>query len=873
MGWRRFFHRARRDAELAQDIQFYLDSETEENIARGMRPDAARASARRKLGNATLIREEVYRMNGLGFFETPWQDALYGLRQLRRSPGFTIAATITLALGIGLNAAIFSTVNGVLLRPLPYRDPSRLVSATERFALSFSPGGVLGPDFVAWQKHNQAFERIEGFLGSQGPGISLSGAGDPVPVRMTQVTVGFFSMLGLRPIAGRSFTADEGKLGRENVLLIGERLWQARFGRSAKVLGQTVRLNNDAFTVIGVMPASVRYPEADVWTPIVLDSSLFLPQSRPLAFVSAIGRLKPGVTLSQAQSNLSRITHSIDREYPPQIVQSRDRRVELVPLHALLAGNARPLLLILLGTAGFVFLIACANVANLSLSRAAARSREFAVRGALGAGRGRLVRQLLTESLLLAAIGSALGLVCGLWSVRLLKRLIPPTLPGDVGLDPRILAFAIGITLLATLIFGLAPALAGSRAEVSETLKAGGARAGYGRGARHLRSVLVVCEIALSLVLLIGAGLLARSFLRLSNVRLGFNPDRVLTAQVWRPMTNGFQTPSQVPFFNEVLDRIRVLPGVKDAGAASRAPLSTCEGQAGRFKLRGAAEDLQSVCSTTVSPGYFRAMEIPLLKGRSFSDRDSSDGPPVVIMNETLAREAFGDGDPIGQQAGIYGLSGVSWRTVVGVVADAKNSTIEQQPWPEIFVPYPQALLPLSATFVVRTGGDPSALAALVRKAVEAVDRDQAVSNVQTLDEAIATSTAPQWFRMLLLGLFASLALALSAIGVFGVMAYSVTRRAHEIGVRIALGAQPGDILMLVVRQGMVVAAIGLGVGVIGAAALTRLLSSFLYDIKPTDTATFATALLLLTGTSLLACYMPARRAARVDPLLALRNE
>ena len=877
MNWRRllfrFRDRARRDAELAQDIESYLDAETEANIARGVNPAAARERARKKFGNITLVREEVYRMNGTGLLETLRQDGFYGFRQLRRNAGFTAVAGITLALGIGAATAIFSVVNGVLLRPLPYPDPGRLAWVTEQFALAFSPGAVLGPDFVAWRRENQVFQQIEGFLSSQGPAISLSGLGEPVAVRMTSVTTGLFPMLGLHPLAGRTLTAEDGRIGHENVLLLSERLWEAHFGASRAVLGRTVRLNDAAFTVIGVMPGNVEYPQADVWTPLVLDSSLFLPRSRPMALVSVIGRLQKDITVSKAQSNLALITHGIDKEYPPQFVRSRDRNVEVVPLHAQLVRNARPLLLILLGSVSFVFLIACANVANLSFSRAAGRVREFAVRRALGAGRQRLIQQLLTETLLLAIIGSGFGVVCGVWSVGLLKRLIPPSLPGAIELDLRILAFAIGITVLATLLSGLTPALVASRTEVSEALKASSARAGTGRATHRLRDGLVVCEIALSLILLTGAGLLARSFLHLTSVHLGFNPNRVLMAQVSRPMTRGLQTPSPAPFFNEVLRKIRALPGVRDAGAISRAPLSTCAGFSAPIRPRGAPTDLQSVCQSSVTPEYFRTMEVPLLKGRFFADRDSSDGLPVVLMNESLAREVFGNAEAIGQQVGVYGLSGLSWRTVVGVVADTKNSTLEQQPWPEIFVPYSQALLPLSATFVLRTESDPAAVAGLVRKAVEAVDPNQSVSSVQTLNEAMESSTASQGFRMLLLGLFAMIALTLAAIGVFGVMAYTVSQRTHEMGVRVALGARPTAILGLAVGHGMRVTAIGLGVGLIGAVSLTRFLSAFLYEVKATDVPTFLAALLLLTGTALFACYIPARRAARVDPLVALRNE
>ena len=870
----RWFRRSRRDEELAKDIRFYLEAETEENMARGLSPEDARRDAHRKFGNPTLIREEVYRMHRSRFLEALWQDAQYGLRQLRHSPGFTAVAVLTLALGIGANTAIFSVVNSALLRPLPYPDPGRLAWITERFTLSFSPGAALGPDFVEWQKHNQVFEQIEGFTPSQGPSISLSGAAEPVPVRQSTVTPGFFSMLGLRPIAGRSFTAEDGQPGHEGVLLLSEKLWRSHFGASPGVLGQTVRVNNYPYTVVGVMPSPVEYPQSDIWAPVVLASNLFQAGSRPVAMISVIGRLKPGATPAQAESSLSQIAHGIDALYPPRYAESRDRRIQIMPLQDFLVRNVRTLLLILLGVAGFVFLIACANVANLSFARAATRSREFAIRGALGAGRKRLIRQLLTESLILALIGCGLGLLWGMWSVRLLKDLIPANLPGEFTLDARVFAFAVGITILATMIFGLAPALVASRMQVGETLKASGARAGAGRVTHRLRNAMVIAEIALSLVLLIGAGLLARSFVKLSEVHLGFNPDHVLTAQAWRPMTNGLQTPSQAPFFNQVLAGIRAIPGVKDAGAASRTPLSTCAGSDGPVRPQGATADLPSICTTTVSPDYFRTMQVPLMRGRPFDDRDSSGGPLVVMVNQTLAREAFGDADPVGGQIGMYGLGGLAWRTVVGVVADAKNGTLEQQPWPEIFVPYTQAPpLTLSANFVVRTEGDPAALAGLIRKAVRAVDRNQSVSGVQTLSELMQSSTSPQWFRTLLLGLFALLALVLAAIGVFGVMAYSVSQRTHEIGARLALGAQPRDILALVVGQGMALAAIGLAIGIAGAVSLTRSLSGFLYGIQATDAATFAAALLLLGGTALLACYIPARRAARVDPVTALRAE
>jgi hypothetical protein len=725
MRWPRFIrpfsHRLCRDAELARDIQFYLDAETEDNIRRGMDPAEARQRARKKFGNTTLIREEVYTMHATGFLEVLAQDMRYGLRQLRRSPGFTAVAALTLALGIGVNTSIFSVVNSVLLRPLPYKDPERLTWVAERFTRQTF---ALGPDFVAWRRSNQVFEQLEGYHPS-GPSASLFGLGEPIPVRWTEATIGFFQMLDLEPVIGRAFRPEEGADGQNHVALLDEKLWRSQFGASPDVLGKTVHLENTAYTVIGVMPSRAEFAAADVWTPLVIDSPLFSPRARPMPLVSVIGRIKTGVTFSQADSDLSRIAHGIDQEYLPGFAQSRDRRVDLVNLHTLLA--------------------------------------------------------------------------------------------------------------------------------------------------HVLRHALVISEIALSLVLLIGAGLLAKSFLRLTSVRLGFNPDRLLTAQISRPFTNGLETPSPAPFFNAVLRQMRALPGVEGAAAVSRTPLSACG--TGPVKLRGAEADLQPVCTTNVSPDYFAAMQIPLLEGRSFDDHDSPHAQPVVMVNESLAREAFPGRDALGRQIGVYTLGGVSWRAIVGIAADTRNSALQQSTLPELFVPYPQAFLPMAATFVLRTGGDPTALAGAARKAVEAVDPNQSLSNLQTLDAVVESATSPQWFRTMLLGLFALLALALAAIGVFGVMAYSVSQRTHEIGVRVALGARPENILALVVRQGLLVAALGLAIGLLGALSLTRFLSSLLYQVQPRDFTTFAAALLLLTGTALFACYLPARRAARVDPVIALRTE
>jgi predicted permease len=869
--------RDRAERDMDEELRSHLDRQIEHNVAQGLSPEEARYAALRLFGGIEQVKEQCRDMRGLNFIESVARDLQYGLRQLRRNPGFTAVAVITLALGIGANTAIFSVVNTVLLRPLPYKDPGRLVMIGERGTFSRGLGAVVGPDFVAWQDHNHVFQSLGAFWGLGGG--NLTGPGEPVHVRVTGVTVGFFPMLGVRPILGRTFTADEGEQGQNHVALLSESFWRTKFGGSPKVLGETIHLDNKPYIVVGVMPGDVRYPGKDLWTPIALNTALFAPrapdfQSGPLALVGVLGRLKPGVTRSRAESELSLIMHRMDHVYGPGAVRFRaQERVGIIPLHEAFVTNVRSLLLILLGAVAFVLLIACANVANLLLSRAASRGKEIAVRAALGAGRARLTRQLLTESLMLAIVGGVLGFVTGFWAVHLLRRLIPPTLPSEVKLDLQVLGFVVGIGLIAVVLFGLVPAVIASRFDLSEALGTGGLHTGSGARAHWLRSILVVTELGLSLVLLIGAGLLARTFLRLMNVPLGFNPHHLLTVHVERPLTNGLNTPSQVPFFYEVLTRLRALPGVQEAGATTHTPVSPFEDLEDGFTIQGgsAFRPHESIGDTSISPGYFRTMEIQLLKGRFFDTHDAGGTPGVVIMNETLAREAFKGSDPVGQRISFNAPKG-PWLSVVGVVAETRNYVLEQQPQPELFSSYPQSPLPF-ATFVLRTKGNPLALAREVRKTIESVDKNQAVSQVQTMDEVIASSVAPQRFRMLLLGLFALLALMLAAVGMYGVMSYSVSQRTHEIGVRMALGARTTDVLRQVLSQGMILALVGVAIGVVAAFALTRFLSSLLYSVKPSDPFTFAIVSLVLTGVALLACYIPARRAAKVDPMVALRHE
>jgi putative ABC transport system permease protein len=881
--WRAFKDLVRRhhaEQELDEELRTHLERQIEQNIAGGMDADEARYAAQRLFGGMQQVKERCRDMRGLNFIETIILDLRYSLRQLRRNPGFTAVAVITLALGIGANTAIFSVVNAVLLRPLPYKNPERLVWAAEQVPIMHG-AFVLSPDYAAWRDQSKVFQWIGAFSfhDARVNGANLTGGSEPARVSLINVTPDFFRMLGVRPILGRTFTADEGKVGQTGVALLSEAMWRTRFGGDRHVLGETIHLNGWPYTVIGVMPGTFRYPQADVWTTIATNANVFSPHSPDWTLLTAIGRIKPGVSVARAQAELNLISHRVDREYPPFTASPLTHlQVKVVPLHQLLVRNARPLLLILLGAVGFVLLIACVNVANLLLARAAARGNEMAVRVALGAGRARLVRQLLTECLLFAAMSGLLGFFAGLWSVELLKRLIPPNLPSEIHLDARVLGFVIGTSVAAVIFFGLLPAVISSRPDLNEALKEGGVRAGASHGAHRLRSLLVVGEIALSITLLIAAGLLTRSFVRLTEVPLGFEPHDVLLANVWRSLR--FSTHNarrnealESAFFHEVLERVGSLPGVKEAAVTSHFPLGSVTGLGlgASLTVRGTqATRFPKIYVSSISPDYFSTMGIRLLKGRFFSEEDVPSAPGVVILNQSLARALFHRRDPLGRQVSFGEKQ--PWNRVVGVVADTRNTALAQQPWPEIYLPYPQQPRPFM-TLVVRAKGKPLPLAESIRKAVQSVDKDQPVSNVQTMDELIAKSATPERFRTLLLGLFAMLSVVLAAVGIYGVIAYSVSQRTHEIGVRVALGAQTSDVLRHVMWQGMTLASIGVAVGMGGAVGLTRFLSGLLYGVKPTDPLTFIVVSLLLTAVALLACYIPARRATKVDPMVALRHE
>jgi predicted permease len=863
-------HRKEFDREMDEELRLHRGMKERELVEAGESPEEAHFAAQRRVGNTLRLREESREAWGWNWLEHFLQDVRFGVRMLRKSPGFTVVAILTLALGIGANTAIFGVLDAVLLRPLPFKDPSGLVWATERFPFNHGSAGVISPDFAGWQEHNQVFEEIGASSG--GASANLTGVGEAARVNITSVTVSFFPMLGARPIIGRLFLPQEGRLGQEQVALLSETLWRSQFGGDPHVLGRTIQLDGTDYTVVGVMPASLR-PTADLWTPFAMNEARFSPQSPTWAILNVVGRLKTDVDIEQAQSDLQVITGQLDKYYPPQATKFRANvTVEVIPLQKFLVHNVQSLLLILQGATGLVLLIACVNVANLLFSRGVIRSREMAVRASLGASRARLIRQSLTEALLLALAGSGLGGLVGFWSTAVLKQLVPASLPVDIRLDLRMLAFSAVVSALAVVMFGFGPAVITSRADVCESLRKGFLRIGPDRGARRLRGFLTISEVAFSLVLLAGAGLLARSLLRLSEVPLGFDPHGVLISTVQRPLS--ISNPGEfAAFFQTALQRTQALPGVEDAALTSQYPLGPPHNGNLRLNVQGVGQVTPPLGFrvTDISPAYFRTMRVPVLKGRVFSEADGAVTQPVIIMNDALARMIFNDRDPIGQHVS-FATAPTAWMAVVGVVSAVRGDSLEEEPGPEVFLPYLQQPS-YSMTFVLRTQTDPDALAGAVRSVIQQMDKNQPVIDVVTMDDVIAANIAPTRFNATLLGIFALLALLLAAIGIYGVVAYSCSQRTHEFGIRAALGAQQRDVFRLILGQGAMLGLTGVALGLAGTLGLTRFLRSMLFEITPTDPATLIGVAVLLLTVTLVACYIPARRAVRHDPMVALRYE
>jgi putative ABC transport system permease protein len=796
------------------------------------------------------------------------QDVRYAARRLLKSPGFAVVAVGALTLGIGANTAIFSVVNSVLLRPLPYPEPEQLVQVWESRPLQNMPRTEVAPhEFLAWAGQSQSFRQL---AANDFTEYNLTGRGEPERVTGALVTASYFPLFGVSPARGRVFLAEEDEPGKNNVVVLGHDLWRSRFGSDLSVVGQSVSLDGVPCTVVGVMPRGFSLPNgAGLARPIAFGAA---DRARAGShFLNVYGRLKEGVTVARAEGEMAAVAGRVEQDFGDA---NAGHRVVLVPLHEQVVGGARTALLVLLGAVGLVLLIACANVANLLLARAAGRRREVAVRSALGASRWRIVRQLLAESLLLSALSGAAGLLLAVWGVDLLVSLDPTGVQraGEVTLDWRVLGFTLGLSLLTGLLFGLAPALQASKADFNETLKEGG-RSAQGLGRSRLRGALVVSEVALTLVLLVGAGLLVKSFRQLLAVEPGFDPHGVLTMDVALPQAKYAERQQITSFYERLIEQAAAMPGVEAAGAVSVLPLAGND-NSNFVQIEGRPPQPPGQAlragRRNVSAGYFRALGIPVKLGRAFSASDSMDAQPVVVINEAMARSFFAGEEPIGKRIRTGDRS--PWVEVVGVVGDVRHRGLDVDTRPEMFFPHLQTPS-RQMTLAVRTAGDPLALAGPLRERVRELDRDQPVGNVKTMEAWVGESVASRRFSVLLLGVFACVAAGLAALGLYGVVSYTVAQRTHEIGLRVALGASPRDVLRLVIRQGMTLTLVGTAVGLLAALALTRVMSGLLYGVGATDPATFVTVPLLLVAVALLACYLPARRATNVDPMVALRHE
>jgi putative ABC transport system permease protein len=867
-------------SDIDREMRAHLELQVEANIRAGMSPAEARERALRSFGNVNRAVDAAYDVKGGGRFETLAQDIRYGARMLAKHKAFTSIAVITLALGIGANTAIFSVVNELLLRPLPYRDADRVVTLWEVTPEGRHQNSTSRANYRAWSEQSTSYQQIAAFSDQR---FNLTGTGEPEELSVQMATPDLFKVLGVDPILGRAFLPEDAEAGKPPIAVLSYGLWQRRFGGQPGVVGQAITLNDDKFIVIGVMPPSFQFHitrrsgtgrPAELWTILPMPTG---PGANERGrFLGTVARLKDGVTADRAATELRTIHKRLSDEAPQF---NKNYTVEVLPLREQFFGNVKRPLWLMLGAVGFVLLIACANVANLLLSLATSREKEIAVRAALGARRARIVRQLLTESLLLALLGSALGLGFAWMGIKALMLISPKDLVSlqSVGLNVTVLLWTLGVSVLTGLIFGLAPALHVSRLNLNDSLKEGGkSESGQASGSRRLRSALVVSEIALAVVLLASAGLLVKSFIRLQQVDRGFDTDNVLTMVLRVPDTRYKQDAQFVNFFSQVLERVRHLPTVRSAGMVNFLPLYGGMGSATGFKILGRPEPPPGQgpsCDVRVADsGYFQTMGIPLLRGRNFSDSEQRDPRHVILINEALARTYFAEQDPLGQRLDVAMFDTPQPAEIIGVVGNVRYDSLVDESPPAVYFPHPDLTYSFM-TLAIRTDGEPSAIAPAVQREIRSLEPNQPVSDVRTMNQVMSEWVARSRFNTLLLGLFAGLATLLSAVGIFGVMNYSVALRTREIGLRLAVGAQPRQVLLLILKQGFWLTMVGVLLGLAAAFALTRLLSGLLFGVAAVDVTTFATISLLLVIVSLLACYLPARRAMRIDPLRALRYE
>jgi len=866
------------DQDFENELEIHLEMLADENVRRGMAPEEARRAARVRLGGLTQLKETNRELHGLPILETFLQDTRYAFRMLRKNPGFTAVAILTLALGIGANTAIFSVVYAVLLKPLPYANPDQLFNVFQAQPQAGIGGtGWSYANFAELREQNRVFSEM---AGSQQHQLTLTGRGEPSVVNTSVVTPELFSLFGEKPLAGRAFFPEDGKPGAPPVVILSESLWRGTFGADPNTIGSSINLDKRSFTVVGIMPAAFRFPlltkSEQLWIPLVQDP-LFgsWMDRRGGHWLQVTGRIKPGVSMMQVQAQLDAIAARFAKEFP---AENDGWTIRMVPLQQIIVGKVRSALLVLLGAVGLVLLIACANIANLLLTRATSRAREIAVRTTLGAGRTRIVRQLLSETAVLGLLGGLTGIVLAYWGVQALSSLLPANLPrvNAIRVDNFVLGFALILSAIASCAFGLAPALFAANSNLQSSLREGGGRSGESRNRRRARSFLAAGEIALAMVLLVAAGLLLRSFSKLMSVTPGFDARHLVKADISLPRFQ-YSTPQQwAEFSDELLARIQAQPGLQDSAVAVPRPIADGTVNLG-FDIVGSPASSASASRTanyvSVSLNYFHVMGIPLLSGRFFDRRDILSSPRVAVISKTMARLYFPNQDPLGKQLTFsFPPDSGAMCEIVGIVGDVRDVALGQDPGPMMYVPYAQAPF-WGANVVVKSTLSPSAVAAAIRQEVQKIDKDLPVTDVANMPDLIDASVAQPRFRTFLLGLFAIMALVLAATGIFGVISYSVSCRTNEIGIRVALGASSGSILRMVLRETLFLTFAGLALGLPCALAASRLLGHMLFGVSANDPATLAAVAVTLAAVAALAGYVPARRAMRVDPMVALRYE